>query len=93
MSTVIANPDGTITARKVFKPSELLAHSFQFCEELVKAEMTFDELREDFKASEYANKEKGKVAVIFTDNSAVTFTYGSREMIAHDRDQLDKVFQ
>ena len=93
MSTVFTHPDGTIAARKVFKPSELLAHSFQFCEELLKAEMTFDELREDFKASEYANKEKGKVAVIFTDNSAVTFTYGSRKMIAHDRDQLDKVFQ
>lgn len=93
MSKVFVNSDGTIAARKVFKPSELLAHSFQFCEELLKADLTFDELREDFKASEYANKEKGKVAVIFTDNSAVTFTYGSRKMIAHDRDQLDKVFQ
>lgn len=93
MSKIFTCQDGTITARKVFKPSELLAHSFQFCEELIKAEMTYDELREDFKASEYANKEKGKVAVIFTDNSAVTFTYGSRKMIAHDRDQLDKVFQ
>ncbi len=90
---IAQNDDGTIVARKRFKPTDLLAHSFQFCEALTAETATYDELVEDFKADQYENKYAGKVAVVFTDTSAVVFTKGSLKIIAHDRGCLEDVFK
>lgn len=92
-ATIARDNAGELVMRKKVKIHDLLPHAHQ-CAQLLtadKPEFSYEELREEFRATELANRAQKRIVLVFNDKSTLEFFANSRQIVAHEAADFDRV--